>query len=226
MSKRTEDGDQDTSPSLVVMNPEDRRHVAAAATLHSQLLPESFIPRLGNRFTREFYYAKLGASGLIHCALCVHNGKYVGLVVLTDRPDDFLGTGMRRHFLSLVLEVTWGIVCRPSRLGIVWSVLREKQGRTLRRADAATAEILTFGVVAPYRGRKFGDDQQTIATQMAEYSMARVRDAGTTRMQVVTKQDNVRAIAFYKSQGFEIEDPDYPGDSCLLAASVQGWVRR
>ncbi len=207
--------------SLITMDANDRRQVAAAAALHAMLLPESFVSHLGDYFMRSFYYPRLGGSGLIRCVFAVHDGQYVGLIVFTDRPDDFMQVGLRRHLPSLAWATGWAILRRPSRLSVVWKVSSDKQGRQERNSDGAVGEILTVGVVRAYRGRKFGDPQRTVASQLLHHTIDSARGWNLTQINVVTKRDNERSIALYESHGFNIQDPDYPEESCLLSMDLQ-----
>lgn len=210
------EGASDAPPSLVALDPRDPSHVAAAAALHAELLPESFVPRLGEPFLRAFYYPKLGASGLIEGALALAAGHAVGWIVWTDRPDDFLGAGARRHLPALALATLRAVAARPGRLAVIAKVLREMRGRE-RRPAARALEILTLGVVADWRGRRSGDPPRTLASRLVDHAVARARERGIARVQVVTRRDNARAVALYRAHGFEIDDPDRPEQSCRLA---------
>jgi GNAT superfamily N-acetyltransferase len=203
------------------MDADDPRQVAAAACLHALLLPESYVPQLGDHFMRNFYYRKLGSGGLIRCFLVAHHGRYVGLMVLTSRPHDFMRIGLRRYFPSLAWTIAWALVRRPGRFGIVWKVFSAMRGRERRGNDQAVGEILTIGVVQDYHGQKFGNPQRTIASQLLQNAFDQVRDWNGTRLQVVTKRINTRSIRFYSSHGFEIDDPSYPDDSILLSMEIR-----
>ena len=210
--------DEEPYPSLAPMEVTDKRDVAGAAHLHAALLPESPVPRMGDRFMRKFYYPQLVGSGLIHCQLCVHESQYVGFIVYTDRPGEFMSRGIRQHFGSLV-GALWQLPFQPSRLRIVRDVLKE--GRRRQRATREkVGEILTMGVLPAYRGRRFGGGQQSIASRMLEQVTAHFAEQGMERVQLVVRSGDVMANAFFESHGFTIEDANYPAESYLLSKKL------
>jgi len=214
-----ETGAEEPYPALVPMEVADQRDVAAAAHLHAALLPESPVPQLGDHFMRKFYYPTLVGSGLIHCLLCLHEQQYVGMIVYTDRPSDFMSKGVWQHF-SALLKGSWQIPLQPSRLRVVWKLLSERHRRQ-RQAREKVGEILTVGVLPAYRGRRFGGVQQSIASRMLEQVIAHFKDQEMDRVQLVVRSGDLMANAFFESHGFAVENAHYPNESHLLSKELR-----
>ena len=141
------------SPNLVSLDPNDQDQVHAAAELHRELLSDSPVAQLGYRFMTKFYYSKLVEARLIRCDLYSYKGTYVAFSAYTKYPFTFMRQGKRRHFVYLSFLLFQSLLLGPRRLKTIFKVIGRSYRRGQDRKDK-TGEVLSFGVLAPYRNLK------------------------------------------------------------------------
>ena len=87
---------------LVKANGKNREYIEALTKLHSDLLPESAVSKLGSFFMRKFYYSTLVKKGLIDAYLYDCDGKYAGFISCTAYPFNFMKKGVLSSPFKLV----------------------------------------------------------------------------------------------------------------------------
>lgn len=139
------------SKNIVKIDHRIKEHIEAASKLHSELLPDSPIPRLGWYFMTKFYYHTLIKNGLIICDLYKYKGKFVGLLSYTKYPFSFMKKGKDGNFLWLLCILLVSLFAKPSRLKILLDLLKVRSKRNSVTEEHTTGEFLSFGVLKPYR---------------------------------------------------------------------------
>lgn len=179
-----------------------REQVEAVARLHSQLLPDSPISKLGRLFMTRFYYYKLIKDGLIICDLYKCNGRFVGLLSYTKYPFSFMRKGLRRHFSYLACILAICLMARPWRIKVLLDTLTVSSRRS-SRDEKETVEFLSFGVLKPYRHIIDDESGLRIADLLFLNGVDFFKKEGCKRLMlsIIKKKDNDGIFAFYKFYG-------------------------
>ncbi len=90
------------------LNPRSAADVDRVATLYEENLADSPVVLLGPRFLREFFFKKLVESDLLGCLVCRVDGNVVAFLSWTNHPGDFIGRGIKKHFVGLVVDHAQG----------------------------------------------------------------------------------------------------------------------
>jgi len=191
---------------VVALDPASHEHAAAAAELHSELLPQSPIPKLGSRFMTSFYYPKLVASSLIHCMLLRDEAGYGGFVAYTRRPFTFMGEGVRRNPLRIGLLVALRVLQHPGVLKTLWAVQSLGRKRGARADDEGTGEILSIGVLPSYRGLHDDATGLKASHYLFEKAAMALKREGATTLQIFVEKENARGLRFYRNYEVTVEE--------------------
>jgi len=205
------------SPNLVSLDPNDQDQVHAAAELHRELLSDSPVAQLGYRFMTKFYYSKLVEARLIRCDLYSYKGTYVAFSAYTKYPFTFMRQGKRRHFVYLSFLLFQSLLLGPRRLKTIFKVIGRSYRRGQDRKDK-TGEVLSFGVLAPYRNLKDEVTGLRISNLLFERIIAYFKDQGFERIQGEIKKDNKPALFFWRSYGASICHSDWCNKGSYLAS--------
>ncbi|GEM_PF-3065817 len=210
-----------TTGKIVGMDWKNSLHRRAAANLHAELLPDSFVARMGRVFMEVFYYRDLVREGLIRCDLFLVGDRAVGLSVYTLYPYDFMDRGKRKFFLKLAGLTLLSLVSQPTRLGAVLSVSRLSKKRDLAPRDQEAGEYLSLAVRASHAGdaeeRTGLRVSQALFTKAADF----LRSQGRRRMFLVIKKTNFFAMRFHRERGaIPVEGDFVPKDCSLMAVTL------
>jgi ribosomal protein S18 acetylase RimI-like enzyme len=192
-------------PGLERLDPTNDVQVEAIARLHSELLPRSVGARLGHGFMTRFYFRRLPADGLIVCDLYREEDRYVGFSTYTREPDTFMARALRRHLLELLAVSLRTFLAKPRRIAVMADLLR--RSRALPADGHRTGYLLTIGVLDSYRGPRPADGETRISVALIRAMLDFFRREGFDRVDGAVERENLRAIRFYRSCGFRIEDP-------------------
>jgi ribosomal protein S18 acetylase RimI-like enzyme len=190
---------------VIALDPASSEHAAAAARLHSELLPRSPIPHLGFRFMTSFYYPKLVRSGLIHCALLRDENGYGGFVVYTRHPLTFMDEGFRGNPLQVGMLVALQVLRHPGVLKTLWKVQAMGRNRGSQAEDAGAGEILSIGVLPKYRELRDDATGLRASHYLFEKAALAMIDEGATALQIFVEEDNARGLRFYRSYDVTVE---------------------
>lgn len=199
---------------IVAVDPRDPQQVRAAAGLHGKLLGRSPVPRLGDLFMTRFFYSRLVDDGLIRCYLYRVDGQYVGFLSLTEKPYSFMSEGRRRHFVRLAVILGLAVLARPSRVRILWDTLAAARRKTSTADREGIGELLSFGVLEEFSGRREGPQQLRIPTILFDAGIRYFRERGFRLVEWSVDRDNLAAMIFYRSYGATLEKSAdaWPGD--------------
>lgn len=192
------------------LDPHDPGQLEAIAELHEVTLPESVPVQLGRRFMTRFYFPRLVAGGLAAGDLYRFEGKWAGYNLYTKFPHTMLREAIRRHFWFLCGFMPTVFLANPRALLAVPKMLRNQGGfPELPR----TGYFLTFAVHPDFRGCQV--DGKRISTHLMESMLDYFRQAGCEGVEATVARSNERAIAFYRSCGFRVEDRGFASGTQL-----------
>jgi hypothetical protein len=201
-----------TTDGLVELDPRNREHVQAAATLHETLLGHSPIPGLGRLFMTRFFYSRLVEDRLVRGFLYRADGRYVGFLTFTERPFTFMAEATRAHFLRLGVILGLAVLARPRRIGILWDTMSHERQAP---ADAAgIGEVLSFGVLEEFGARRDPERGLRISNVLFDAGIEAFRAAGFRRIEWNVDGGNLRAVLFYRTYKATMEKSEraWPSD--------------
>lgn len=190
------------SSNIIRLDYRVKEQVVAVARLHSQLLPDSPIHKLGRLFMTKFYYYKLIKDGLVICDLYKSNGRFVGLLSYTRCPFSFMRKGLRRHLLYLVCILAICLMARPWRIKVLLDTLAASSRRS-RMDEEGTVEFLSFGVLKPYRHTIDAESGLRIADLLFLNGVDFFKKEGYKKvmLSIIKKKDNDGIFTFYQFYG-------------------------
>ena len=210
---------------VVKFDYQNKEHVDAIARLHAELLGESLIPRLGNKFITSFYYTRLVKDNLIRCELYRYKGKYVAFSVCTEFPFTFMKDGIRRNVLYLSLLMFRILLLNPSRIKVVIETIRIGKNRQMRtkenRVSAKIGEILSFGILSDYGAVRDEFSGLRVTNLLFERVLDYLKDRQVTHMEGEIKKDNKPSLLLWQSYGGIImHDTCSKGDQYLVTVRL------
>jgi len=188
------------------LDPQDSVDVESAARLHRELLPSSPVPRLGQAFMCRFYYRKLIEDGLICCDLYYDHGKAVGFIVYTKHASDFMARGLRRHWLYLSVLMAAAVLRRPTRIGVILSLLGIS--RTLKESsgNSTWGELLSLGVIPECRNSQYvRRTGRRISLELVEQAKEYFRAEHVSGFRGMVEARNRETLLFYHALGCEFQ---------------------
>lgn len=186
------------------------------ADLHSRILPQSPLVRLGHRFMENFYYNVLPRGGLIFGAIAYVNGTPAAFVVATHDSSGFIRSAVRRYWLRMAYECGMSLLTNPRVLRAVPEAVSLTKARLAewrhRSLDATPrfrapaphgGEILSIGTLQEYQTPKFlRETKLNPANELLNFAVTRLRDRGTKVVRCVVDADNKPAQLFYRCRGW------------------------
>ena len=185
--------------------------VNAVADLHILTFPGYFLSHLGRRFLRLFYAFFL-VNEASHCIVAANGDKVIGFVAGTSNGIQHYTGFYRRKFVQIAFivgarflqdpVVRREIVRRADHLRFAAAALLRPGPRPLampeKESDQTPARLLSIAVHPDYRGKG-------VAERLTDFLISRVCRDGMSRVGLTVKQDNTRAIAFYKKDKWIVE---------------------
>jgi len=186
---------------LVRLDPNDREQLEAFARLHEATLPESVPVQFGRRFMTRFYFPRLVADGLAAGDLFRFEGQWAGYNLYTKFPHTMLRDAIKRHFWFLCGFMPTVFLANPRALLAIPKMLGNQGGFPEK---PRTGYFLTFGVDPNFRGTEVGGKR--ISFHLMERMFEYFREAGCEAVEATVDVVNERALRFYRSCGFQVED--------------------
>jgi ribosomal protein S18 acetylase RimI-like enzyme len=184
------------------------------ARLHLTLLPNSPISLLGELFARSFYYKLLPKQGLLFGAVAYVDQQPVGFIVVTDKPNEFMRSALKRHFLYLVGVVMVSVLMNPiKRLAAIREAWQIMSSLPQLEIPDSEGELLSFGVLPEYRLSEFGQQSgHYVAADLLNTIVDPLKQRGMDSVRAIVDTDNQVARSFYRKHGWQ-----------LRARKVEGW---
>jgi hypothetical protein len=201
------------------LNPRSAADVDRVATLYEEHLADSPVVLLGPRFLREFFFKKLVESDLLGVLVCRVEGKVIAFLSWTNHPGDFIGRGIKKHFIGLSWIMLKGILAKPSSVQQILSAVKIV---TKRSGDAGAAHdpkaIEAISLVVPPEFQKHvpegGKARTTV--RLVQDLAAHARKQGTERVLYVVQPRNKASSIFFAVMGCELNKRTYAGEEVYV----------
>jgi ribosomal protein S18 acetylase RimI-like enzyme len=186
---------------------------AAVAAMHAELLVNSPIVLLGERFLRDYYYGLLPSGGLIRAKLATVDGKPAAFTAYTADPNGFMRAAILRWWYRLAWVLGVSLIERPSRFGALWEAVRIMATRGEETAvPEGTGEILSLGVLPEFTDPGFVQSSGLrIARDLIQLAVDDLADLGDSRVMAIIDADNRIAQMMYHGFGWRLTRKEVPG---------------
>jgi len=166
------------------------------ARIHSEALPNDFLPSLGRDFLERVYYpATMRSSHGAHL-VARDGGEAVGFVTIAHATVAFTRDVLRGRTGALARYAIRRALQQPAHLRlsaeVLWSALTQPR-------DPIDGEIVVIAVDAGSRGRGIG---KALVAAALEY----LRAHGVFQCRTKTLASNASVIAMYEGLGWHIRD--------------------
>lgn len=173
-----------------IIQPLKAEHAAAAAAIHAEGQPGTFLTSLGASFLRALY-TELARSPQALGLVALEDGQVAGVVTVTSDAGAVFKDLILRRGPRLALPVAGAVLRRP---GLVPKVLQTFLYPARAGSEPGEAELLFIGTRAERRGQGIG---QALFQQAA----AALRERGMRTMGLTVDDANEVAKRFYEHQG-------------------------
>ncbi len=181
--------------------------IADVCDLHERLLPSSPIVKLGRPFMERCYYAVLPVEGEVFGAVAYVDAVPAGFVAAAADSDGFMRRTAKAHLLGIAWLIGWSVLAAPSRVVGLMEALKLMRSRPSPKRQSARGEILSIGVLPPYRGEAFRVRSGVhIARQLLDGALLRLQARGCSRVCTIVDEDNRRSRRLFGSAGFRACD--------------------
>ena len=203
-------------------------HRKAAANLHIELLPDSYLSMLGYDFLVKYYYKLLIKSEIINCLLCVSNNKYIGFAGFTKFPFSFMTIGFKKYFFQFSIFFLKEIFIKPKIIILLIKIVKESISRKFsKKSTNSESELLSIGVLTDHyralaRKNKFDSNEKDLSTGsptshlLIDKVINKCKKNGIKDMRVIIKNKNIKSLNFFKSFGGKIVNDKFTEDSVEL----------
>lgn len=200
---------------LVKLDPDNNEQVQAVSSLHSRLLPESSVSRMGHFFMTNFYYKILVRKKLIDTYLIMFDNVHAGFISCTVKPFSFMKEGKNISFVYLVFVILVSTLLNPLRIFLLIKMMREKFPESLKyQLGVNPGQFLSFGVLEAYR-KKVDSRGYTLSQTLMNEVFNYFRAKKISSFFLLVKVSNERAINFYKKYNCKILD-ELVGESRVI----------
>lgn len=193
---------------VTVFNPDNGANLNRIIEIHSEVLPDSFVVRMGPIFMRKFYYSALTRIGFLKVYLAHYHGEVVGILVTNRKPFSLIRSALKEYFFTFVWAVGLSLLTNPLRLSTLIETARYKPDPLLKayEDEGKSFEILTIGVVEAHR--KLVVNNLKVAHHMLRRVVDDYAAEGFTRVTGQILKSNQMALKFYAKY-----NADYPQSS-------------
>ncbi len=178
--------------------------IDALVKLHTALLPESAVSKLGSFFMRKFYYSVLVEKGLIDPYLYDFEGKYAGFISCTDHPFYFMKKGMMSSPFRLFFVLLISILTSPGRIYTLLKMLSDDFPAEAKMELKFSGQFMSFGVLEEYRKHTAENSSKTIPKSLMDEVFKHFKSKGINSFFLLVLESNERAIRLYKKYNCEI----------------------
>lgn len=183
--------------SIQVFNPKNATHLERVISIHTAVLPESFVVRMGPIFMRKFYYSALTNIGFLKIYLAELDGAIIGILVTNRKPFSLIRSSLNSYFFTFTWAVGLSILTNPKRLATLIETARYTPDPLLKayEDEGKSFEILTIGVEEEHR--KLVVDGLKVAHHMLRSVVNDYRAEGFLRVTGQILKSNQAALKFY-----------------------------
>ncbi|PIQ89633.1 MAG: hypothetical protein COV72_02125 [Candidatus Omnitrophica bacterium CG11_big_fil_rev_8_21_14_0_20_42_13] len=179
--------------------------INAVAQAQMELVPDSYLSRLGQGFL-SIYYHQVCRSSFSAGFVYVYNEKIAGYMTATEDSSRLLKDVFKHNFFELIMTFFIVLIRNPKvfldGIKLIFFIVFDRQ----ERANKIKAELNTFGVLPEYRSRDFFRETKIkISKELFEKCIEFLRKRGIGFVKVSTRSDNAAINNFYKKMGFEVK---------------------
>jgi len=205
---------------IAFLDPDNAVDVDRVAALYEEHLPTSPVVRLGPRFLREFFFAQLVRDGLLGCLVCHVEGQVVAFLSWTNHPSDFIGRGIKRHFLSLSWIMLRTVLARPAFVRDLLATMRMVARRSEdggRSGDpAGVIEAISLVVPPAFQRHVAPGGTSRLTVRLVQTLADHARTQGVTQVLYVVQPTNPASCIFFSAMGCEFEKRTYAGETVYV----------
>ncbi|MEO6445124.1 MAG: hypothetical protein ABIZ91_03640 [Gemmatimonadaceae bacterium] len=202
------------------LDPDDAADVDHVAALYEEYLATSPVVKLGPRFLREFFFSQLVRDDLLGCLVCRVDGKVIAFLSWTNHPSDFVGRGIKRHFVSLAWIMVRSIAARPVFLRDLLHTMRMVSRRA---GDSGTSGdeqgvIEAISIVVPPAFQKHvpPGGKSRVTVRLVQTLAEHARGQGVTKVLYVVQPTNMSSCMFFNGMGCDFEKRTYAGEDVYV----------
>lgn len=201
--------------AVIKLNCNNLNHINNVIRLHNELLPESYVSRLGDFFMRNFYYKDLIKEKLIDAYLYEFNNILAGFIVCTVHPFDLIRLGLRKSPFKLLYVLTISFILNPMRLFTILNLLKDKlSDHVISEIGTDSGQFMSFGVLEEFRGMK-NETGRTPSQELMDKVFEYFREKGKSSFFLLVLKTNLKAINFYKKYNPQVSD-ESAGESIII----------
>jgi len=201
------------------LNPRSAADVDRVATLYEENLADSPVVLLGPRFLREFFFKKLVESDLLGALVCRVDGNVVAFLSWTNHPGDFIGRGIKKHFVGLSWIMLKSIAQKPSTIKQILSAMRivsKRSGDAGKEHDPKAIEAISLVVPPEYQKHVPEGGKARTTVRLVQDLAAHARKQGTERVLYVVQPRNKASSIFFAVMGCELNKRTYAGEEVYV----------
>jgi len=187
-----------TQGQLIKLDYRNSEQIKAISSLQSFLLPESSVSRLGRFFMEKYYYKILAKKELIDAYLYKNGDKFVGFIVCTDQPFDFMKKGVKGSLFYLSCILFLSCIAKPSRIKIILDTHKGNFSDNFKKdLGKNTGQFMSFGVLEDYRKLKDENSGMNIPDLLMRKVFDHFKERQKVAFFLLVLKSNLRAINFY-----------------------------
>jgi len=172
----------------------ERRDLDQLLALQQQVLPDTMSARLGRRFNEVYHQTMLQSDDYI-CDGYFVEGALVGYLSYTANTMRLLRAVLRRNLVSYAYALVVDAIREPRTLGLIFRVARSVVLPAVEPGPTVTAELLSVGVLPPFRGSQPGRaNTRPVADSLLNNALATLRARGVTAVCLVSKPVHIDPI--------------------------------
>jgi len=201
------------------LNPRSAADVDRVATLYEEHLADSPVVLLGPAFLREFFFRKLVESELLGVLVCRVDGTVVAFLSWTNHPGDFIGRGIKRHFLVLSWIMLKGVLRQPGSLKQILSAVRivsRRSGDAGKEHDPKAIEAISLVVPPEFQKHVPEGGKARTTVRLVQDLAAHARAQGTEKVLYVVQPRNKASSIFFSVMGCEMQKRTYAGEEVYV----------
>ena len=128
--------------------------ITSISNLHIKLLPESIPSKLGSEFLEKFYLSLLKKHNLIDGFAYKLNGDYVGFLLFTKYPYNFIYKGIFKNPFTFLLTITKIFIRHPFLIVTLLKKFNVTKPTSSQKLGKKVGQFLTFGVLEEFLSYK------------------------------------------------------------------------
>jgi hypothetical protein len=207
---------------IIEFIPEDNTQLDLICAIHSDVLPDSFVVKMGDIFMKQFYYKCLSNMGSLKCFLARYNGGYVGMIVTNRKPFSLIKSAIPTFFWRICFVMFVSILKDPRRIRTILNLLIYKPDPLLKTMEDSKIafEILTIGVLADYR-KIYITEHEKISHKILKHAVNDYKKNGYKKITGQILKSNRMALGFYETFNADFVQSTTNPDGVILDLNIE-----